>query len=69
MPTNAIIPCMADLPPDPDLDELPAELRDAGALRIVGTDADTGARVEGVVYADHLAEGLADARRARDTAA
>jgi hypothetical protein len=60
------MPTMAELPPDPDLDELPPELRQAGALRIVATDPDTGQRVEGLTFSDHLAEGLADARRARE---
>jgi hypothetical protein len=62
MPPMAELP--EDLPQDPDLDELPPELRHAGALRIVATDPDTGERVEGLIFSDHLAEGLADARRA-----
>lgn len=59
---------MGELPPHRDLDELPPELREAGALRIVAADADTGERVEGVVYTDHLAEEPADRRRAMEEA-
>ena len=57
---------MGELSPDRDLDELPPGRREPGALRIVPAVADTGERVEDVVYAGHLAEGPADRRRAME---
>jgi hypothetical protein len=58
---------MTDLPPDPDHDSLEALGLDADAvLRLAGVDRDSGERVTGVVFADHLAEALADARRLRE---
>jgi hypothetical protein len=53
-----------ELPPDPNLDDLPPELRDArGPLTLVGWDED-GERFEGPVALTDLARGLADRRRA-----
>jgi hypothetical protein len=54
-----------ELPPDPDLDDLPPELRE-GSLTLVGWDRDTGERFEGPVEPIDLARGLADRRRLRE---
>ena len=52
-----------DLPPDPDLDDLPPELAEhPGPFQISGTDED-GNVWEGPVSREHLAAGFADARR------
>jgi hypothetical protein len=55
------------MPLDPDLDDLPDELRERpGPFRISGVDRETGERFEGQVSRDDLARGLADARRLRE---
>jgi hypothetical protein len=54
---------MSELPPDPDLDDLPPELRDhPGPLKIVGTDED-GNVWEAPISRDELAAAFADQRR------
>ena len=56
---------MSELPPDPDLDDLPDELAGAeGPLRIRGVDTETGQTFEALVRCEHIAAGFADARRA-----
>jgi hypothetical protein len=56
-----------ELPLDPDLDDLPPELRDArGPLTLVGWDRETGERFEGPIEKIDLARGLADRRRLRE---
>jgi hypothetical protein len=53
-----------DLPPDPDLDDLPDELRERpGPFRVSGVDRDTGETFSGEISRDELAAGFADARR------
>ena len=54
-----------DLPRDPDLDELADGVDADAVLHVEALDRETGERITGVGYADHLAEGLADARRLR----
>jgi hypothetical protein len=57
-----------DLPPDPDLDELPAELREHdGPLTLTGSDED-GNVWAGRVTREQIASALADARRLREAA-
>jgi hypothetical protein len=61
-----VAPLDPDLPSDPDLDELPAELREHDRpLTITGTDED-GNVWEGVVTREQVASALADARRLRE---
>jgi hypothetical protein len=49
---------------DPDLDDLPDELRERpGPFRVAGVDPETGEVVDGVVTRDELASAFADARR------
>lgn len=56
----------AELPPDPDLDDLPDELwRHPGPFTISGTDED-GNVFEASVTRDDLARGFADRRRRAD---
>lgn len=51
------------LPPDPDLDDLPDELREReGPFRVSGVDPDTGEVLDAVVTRDELASAFADAR-------
>ena len=53
-----------ELPPDPDLDDLPDEIAEAeGPLTLTGWDRETGERIEGPVERIDLARGLADRRR------
>jgi hypothetical protein len=53
-----------DLPPDPDLDDLPHELRERpGPFRVSGVDPDTGEVFDGDITKHELAAGFADARR------
>jgi hypothetical protein len=55
-----------ELPPDPDLDDLPEELlRAEGPLTLTGTDED-GNVWTGPVAKDDLARGFADRRRVVD---
>jgi hypothetical protein len=55
-----------DLPPDPDLDDLPRELAEReGPLVISGVDED-GTHYAAFVTKDDLARGSADARRVRE---
>jgi hypothetical protein len=57
---------MSELPPDPDLDDLPPELAEhPGPFTISGVDED-GNVWEGPVAREHVAAGFADARRARE---
>lgn len=56
-----------ELPPDPDLDDLPDELRERkGLLMIQGRDPDTGAWQSAPTTVDQLAPAFADLRRARE---
>jgi hypothetical protein len=56
-----------ELPPDPDLDDLPDEIAEAeGPLTLTGIDRETGEQVEGPVERIDLARGFADARRVVD---
>ena len=53
-----------ELPPDPDLDDLPDEIAEAeGPLTLTGWDRETGERYEGPVERIDLARGFADRRR------
>jgi hypothetical protein len=57
---------MSELPPDPDLDDLPRELAEhEGPLVISGVDED-GVHYAAYVTKDDLARGFADARRLRE---
>jgi hypothetical protein len=56
---------MSDLPRDPDLDELPADLDVDHPLHIAGVD-ESGELVTGVIWPDHVASAKADVRRLRD---
>ena len=54
----------AELPVDPDLDDLPDEIAEAeGPLTLTGWDRETGERIEGPVERIDLARGFADRRR------
>jgi hypothetical protein len=54
-----------ELPPDPDLADLPDELVLApGPLRIRGVDPATGEEYEAPVTREHVAAAFADRRRA-----
>jgi hypothetical protein len=56
-----------DLPPDPDLDDLPAELADHdGPLTIRARDPETGETFTAPTTREDVATGLADVRRSRD---
>jgi hypothetical protein len=58
---------MSELPPDPDLDDLPSEIERAeGPLTLVGWDRETGERVERPIERIDIARGLADRRRLRE---
>jgi len=58
-----------ELPPDPDLDDLPTEIAEAeGPLTLTGTDED-GNVWSGPVEKLDVARGFADRRRADDDAA
>ena len=55
-----------ELPPDPDLDDLPRELAEReGPLVISGVDED-GVHYAAFVSKEHVAAGFADARRLRE---
>lgn len=55
-----------ELPPDPDLDDLPRELAErTDRLVISGVDAD-GVHYAAWITKDELAAGFADARRLRE---
>ena len=57
----------ADLPRDPDRDDLPPEIAEAeGQLWISGVDPETGIEYVEPITKDELAAGFADARRARE---
>lgn len=57
---------MDELPPDPDLDDLPRELAEReGPFVISGVDED-GTHYAAFVTKDDLARGFADARRVRE---
>lgn len=58
---------MAEMPADPDHDELPEGVQPDAVLQLAGVDRESGERVTGVVFADHLAEALAEARRLRES--
>jgi len=56
-----------ELPPDPDLDDLPRELAEReGPLVISGVDPEDGTHYAAFVTKDDLARGFADARRVRE---
>jgi hypothetical protein len=58
---------MSALPPDPDLDHLPAEVAEHdGPLVIRGTDPATGETYEQPINRDEVAAAFADARRATE---
>jgi hypothetical protein len=58
----------SELPPDPDLDDLPPDLAEhPGPFRISGVDED-GNVFEGPVSRDDLARGFADRRRVEEDA-
>jgi hypothetical protein len=58
---------MSELPPDPDLDDLPAAIADADEpLRIRGVDPATGEQYEQAISKDELGAAFADARRLRE---
>ena len=58
-----------ELPRDPDLDDLPAELRRRhGPLLIQGRDPDTGELHESAITREQVASAFADARRHREAA-
>ena len=53
-----------ELPPDPDLDDLPDEIMEAEwPLSPTGWERETCERIEGPVEMIHLARGFADRRR------
>jgi hypothetical protein len=53
-----------ELPPDPDLDDLPDELaRASGLLRIRGVDPDTGETLEQPITREELGAAFAERRR------
>jgi len=55
-----------DLPRDPDLDDLPAELAEHhGPLTIRARDPETGETFEAPTTREDVATGLADLRRSR----
>jgi hypothetical protein len=55
-----------EMPLDPDLDDLPEELRERpGSFRIGGVDPETGERYEAPVTRDELGSAFADERRRR----
>jgi hypothetical protein len=54
------------LPPDPDLDDLPEELRERSGLRIVGRDPETGEVYSQPITREELGSAFADARRRRE---
>jgi hypothetical protein len=55
---------VSELPPDPELDDLPDELVLAeGPLRIRGVDPETGETYETLVSREHVAAALAEQRR------
>ena len=57
---------MSELPPDPDLDDLPRELAERdGPLVSSGVDED-GVHHAASITKDELAAGFADARRLRE---
>jgi hypothetical protein len=57
-----------DLPPDPDLDDLPRELAErAGPLTIRARHPETGEVFEAPTTREDVATGLADLRRSRDS--
>jgi hypothetical protein len=52
------------LPPDPDLDDLPDEVREhAGPFRVLGVDRESGEVFDADITRDELASAFADARR------
>jgi hypothetical protein len=56
-----------DLPPDPDLDDLPAEFADhSGPLTIRARARETGETFEAPTTREDVATGLADLRRSRE---
>jgi hypothetical protein len=56
-----------ELPPDPDLDDLPRELAEReGPLVISGVDPEDGTQYAAYIRKDELAAGFADARRLRE---
>lgn len=56
-----------ELPPDPDLDDLPDELRERREpLWIEAVDPDTGEVERQPISREDLAAGFADARRSRE---
>jgi hypothetical protein len=60
---------MADLPHDPDEDDVPAEVAEAGRrapLYVAGVDPATGELVRSRLLPEDLAGAFGDARRARD---
>ena len=57
-----------ELPPDPDLDDLPDELaNESGSMRIRAVDPDTGETVEQAITRDDVAAAFADRPRAEKT--
>ena len=51
-------------PPDPDLDDLPPELREReGLFTVSGVDRETGERFDAQLTRDELASAFADRRR------
>jgi hypothetical protein len=56
-----------ELPPDPDLDDLPRELAEReGPLVISGVDPEDGTHYAAYITKDELAAEFADARRLRE---
>jgi hypothetical protein len=63
-PPLATIEDVTDLPPDPDLDDLPDELCEReGPFTVSGVDHETGERFDAQLTRDELASAFADARR------
>jgi hypothetical protein len=55
-----------ELPPDPDLDDLPEELRERSDLRIAGRDPETGEVYSQPISREELGAAFAHARRCRE---
>jgi hypothetical protein len=55
-----------ELRPDPDLDDLPEELREQRDLRIAGRDPETGEVYSQPITREDLGSAFADARRRRE---
>jgi heat shock protein HspQ len=57
---------MDELPPDPDLDDLPRELAEREGPFVISVVDEDGTHYAAFVTKDDLARGFADARRVRE---